>query len=58
MLGCDDVYREASDALDGEVSAWRRMQIRMHLAFCARCRAMQRSLERTVALLRRLGRAG
>lgn len=58
MLRCEDVYRQASDALDGEVSAWRRMQIRMHLAFCTRCRAMQRSLERTVALLRRMGTPG
>lgn len=51
MLSCDQVARELSDALDGEVSLWRQLQIRMHLAMCQVCREVASSLERTVDVL-------
>lgn len=54
MLACEEVYRDSSDAIDGELPGWRRLQIRLHLSMCERCRDMMGSLERTVALLRRM----
>lgn len=54
MMSCDEVARELSDALDGELSLWRRLQIRMHLAMCKVCRRVSASLGRTVDTLHSL----
>jgi predicted anti-sigma-YlaC factor YlaD len=54
MMSCDEVARELSDALDGELSLWRRFQIRLHLAMCKVCRQVAASLERTVETLHAL----
>jgi anti-sigma factor RsiW len=54
MPSCDQIARELSDALDGDVPFWRLMQIRMHLALCRRCQRLNESLERTVESLRGL----
>ena len=49
-MDCEEVARNLSDALDGEVSSWRRLQIRVH-QICPPCRQVQRALARTVELL-------
>ncbi len=54
MLLCDGVRRDLSDAIDGDLPAWRRAVIRLHLAVCGPCEALARSLKRTVDLLREL----
>lgn len=51
MPSCDQIARELSDALDGDVPFWRLMQIRTHLAMCRKCRDLESSLERTVGVL-------
>jgi predicted anti-sigma-YlaC factor YlaD len=54
MMSCDEVARELSDALDGELSLWRMTQVRLHLAMCKMCREVKASLERTVHVLHTL----
>ena len=54
MRSCDQIAEELSDALDGALPLWRRLQIRLHLALCPPCARMRRSLERTVDLLHAL----
>ncbi|MCG8555008.1 MAG: zf-HC2 domain-containing protein [Proteobacteria bacterium] len=51
MLGCDDVSRELSELVDGELSFFRRMQIYAHLAMCRVCLKLYKSLKETVHLL-------
>jgi len=51
MMDCDEVARNLSDALDGEVSTWRRLQIRLHLLLCPPCRTARSALAWTVELL-------
>lgn len=37
MLSCKDVADRASALIDGELSAWDALQIRLHLAMCKGC---------------------
>ena len=54
MLSCDEVRARLSDAIDGNVRWWTRVQMRVHLAMCNDCAAIARSLRNTVSLLRAL----
>lgn len=54
MLLCNSVRRDLSDALDGKLPPWRLAVIRLHLAVCTQCKAIARSLDRTVSLLHAL----
>lgn len=56
MHECEHAQRALDDALDGELSWLRRLRLRLHLWLCPGCRGVQRSLRRTVGLLRRCGR--
>lgn len=58
MFACDEVALRLGDWLDGELAPVTRLQVRLHLVLCARCRAMERSLRRTVRLLRDLHGSG
>lgn len=37
MLNCKDVADRASALIDGELSRWEALQVRMHLAMCKGC---------------------
>lgn len=37
MLKCKDVAARASDLIDGELTGWRAIQMRLHLAMCKGC---------------------
>lgn len=37
MLSCKDVADRASALIDGELSTWAALQIRLHLAMCKGC---------------------
>ena len=50
-MNCDDVARSLSDDLDGEVSFWKRLGIRLHLLMCPPCQKGRAALRRTVNLL-------
>jgi glutaredoxin 3 len=38
MLSCKELSEKASDYLDGELSPWTRMEIRLHVFLCEHCR--------------------
>src|SRR5215471_18023078 len=38
MLSCKELSEKASDYLEGELSAWTRMKIRLHVFLCEHCR--------------------
>jgi len=37
MMSCKEVTEKASALIDGELSLWERLQIRLHLAICRGC---------------------
>lgn len=37
MMSCKEVAERASALVDGEVSAWEAMQLKVHLAMCKGC---------------------
>ncbi len=37
MLSCKEVAERASALVDGEVSAWEAMQLKVHMAMCKGC---------------------
>lgn len=55
MLSCKDVTERASDLIDGNLSTWDALQMRLHLAMCKGCDAfigqlrMTRDVTRSVA---------
>jgi anti-sigma factor RsiW len=55
MLSCKDVTERASDLIDGNLSTWNALQMRLHLAMCKGCDAfvgqlrMTRDVTRSVA---------
>jgi len=54
---CEETSERLSDRLEGELSGFRRLRVAAHLSRCHRCRALLRSLTRTVDQVRELGRA-
>ncbi len=52
MLRCREISEQASDHIDGRLSAGARMQMAMHLLMCGRCRSFMRQMRLTVAALR------
>ncbi len=54
MLGCDEVGRDLSGLLDGDVPFLRRTGIYVHLAMCNVCSAVYASLRETVGVLHAL----
>ncbi|MGC9418947.1 MAG: zf-HC2 domain-containing protein [Rhodovulum sp.] len=37
MLKCNEVAARASDLIDGELTGWQAIQMRLHLAMCKGC---------------------
>jgi glutaredoxin 3 len=48
MLSCKELSERASDYLDGELSPWTRMEIRLHIFLCEHCRRYLRQLRLAV----------
>ena len=53
---CAETRELLSDRIEGELRGWRRLRVSMHLLGCDRCRAVLRSLIRTVEHVHELGR--
>jgi glutaredoxin 3 len=51
MLSCEELSAKASDYLEGEVSPWLRMQIRLHVFLCEHCRRYLHQLRLAVDAL-------
>ena len=47
MLSCKDVTERASDLIDGNLSTWDALQMRLHLAMCKGCDAFTNQLRMT-----------
>lgn len=57
MLRCKDVAAQASAHIDGELSLWKRFQMRVHLAMCHGCNAFVTQLRETNELARHIAHA-
>lgn len=47
MLSCKEVADRASALIDGDLSAWEVLQIRLHLAMCKGCSRFIEQMRRT-----------
>lgn len=47
MLSCQEVTERASDLIDGNLSTWDALQMRLHLAMCKGCDAFIGQLRMT-----------
>lgn len=52
MLMCRDLVRIASDYLDGELGAVRKLSIRLHMMMCRHCRSFVANLRTSTILIR------
>lgn len=50
MLNCKDVVQRASALIDGELSLWEVIRIRLHMALCTGCSAFVRQMQVTRGL--------
>lgn len=57
MLSCRDVAGVASDYINRDLTLRQRLAVRFHLGMCRFCNRYIRQMRRTVAFLRRFGRA-
>lgn len=57
MLSCKDVTERASDLIDGNLSAWDALQMRLHLAMCKGCDAFVSQLRLTRDLTKSVAQA-
>jgi len=57
MLTCRQASELASREIDGPISPWQRVHLRLHLAMCGFCRRYRDQLRLLVRLAARRGRA-
>jgi len=57
MLSCQEVTERASDLIDGNLSTWDALQMRLHLAMCKGCDAFIGQLRMTRDVTRSVGEA-
>jgi len=50
MLRCRDILEQADGYVAEELTQWRRVQVRLHLAICRHCRRYVRQLKLTQRL--------
>lgn len=55
MMSCKDVADRASTLMDGELSRWERLQIRLHLAMCKGCAAFIEQMRQTDRIVAAVG---
>ena len=53
---CEETQEQLSGRMEGQLRGFRRLRVSMHLMGCDRCRAVFRSLVRTVERVHELGR--
>lgn len=58
MLNCREVTSQADALLEGELSWYPRLQVRLHLAMCRHCRRFVSQMRLLRAALRRRGQPG
>jgi len=58
MLSCKDVAERASALIDGELSTWDALQIRLHLAMCKGCGRFIEQMRLTDQLTARVADTG
>ena len=51
MLSCKDVSERASAMIDGELSVWDTMRMRLHLAMCKGCSTFMTQMRATKAMI-------
>jgi hypothetical protein len=56
MLSCRDVGQKASDYLDGRLSWWTRIKVRLHILMCRHCRRYLVQLRLVIRALRLAGK--
>ena len=57
MLTCKDIAKQASDYVDGHLSARQRLAFAFHLLLCGQCREFLRQLRLALRFYRKLPRA-
>lgn len=53
MLSCKHIVDLGTDYLEQELSFWKKVEMKMHLMICGRCRRYIKQLKQTVAMLSR-----
>lgn len=56
MLSCKEVTELATAYMERDLSFWKRLEFRMHVAMCQHCRAFMDQVKKTVDVLSRLPR--
>lgn len=56
MLSCRELAESASAYLDGELPAWRRLMVRLHVWMCAHCRRYVEQVRAVKEMLAAYGR--
>ena len=51
MLSCKHIVGQGSDYLEDELSFWRKVEMKLHLLICVRCRRYVKQLKQTIAML-------
>ncbi|RPG25173.1 MAG: hypothetical protein CBC10_008645 [Gammaproteobacteria bacterium TMED50] len=51
MMSCRQVCDSASEIADGNLAAWQRLQVRIHLLICKYCRRYIRQLNMMVGAI-------
>ncbi|MBI1236217.1 MAG: anti-sigma factor [Alphaproteobacteria bacterium] len=54
MLTCKDVAHRADALIDGELTGWERLKLRMHLVLCGACRRFVDQMQITRDISRRV----
>lgn len=54
MLTCQQIATLLTDYLEGRLSFWDRMALRLHLGMCTSCRAYLRQLKLTIGTTRQI----
>lgn len=56
MLKCRDISEQASDYIDHDLSAWMKLQYRLHLMMCKHCRLFIKNFSAGVEMVKKLPR--
>lgn len=51
MLSCKHTVEQGSDYIDGELSFWRKVEMKAHLIICVHCRRYVKQLRQTISML-------
>ena len=52
MLSCRDLAHQADALLDGELSNWKKLQVRLHLSMCGGCSTFMDQMRTTRRLVK------